>query len=329
MRSLPRSLDLGRLKTSFPAFARRCEAALERSRWTRAVRALLLVAVIAVLGHRIAEIGWGAIWQALPRAPLFYVLFLLLYLSLPLSEAWIYGRLWRRPMWPHLGTLLTKQACNFGILAYAGESYFGLWAHRRLDVPSGDILRSLKDNNIVSALASNAMTLALLLVLLGLPGGLAGLNADGASSAILAGGALLAAVMLATLILRKRIFSLGRAVLWRLFAVHALRLGLVVLLQALQWSVALPQVAVTVWIALIAVQFVITRLPMVPNKDLVFLAVALGLIGGAGVGEGEIAAVLLASLGLAQLAHLAIFLGRGGQALGQRARVSAAIGDSR
>ena len=329
MRSLPRSLAIGRLTTSLPAFARRLEAALARSRWTRVLRALVLVAVIAVLGHRIAEIGWGAIRQALPRAPLFYVLFLLLYLSLPLSEAWIYGRLWRRPMWPHLGTLLTKQAYNFGILAYAGESYFGLWAHRTLGVPNGMILRSLKDNNIVSALASNAMTLVLLLVLFALPGGLASLDAKDASSAIVAGGAILAGVMLAVLILRKRIFSLDRRVLWRLFAVHALRLGLVVLLQALQWSVALPQVAMTVWIALIAVQFVITRLPMVPNKDLVFLAVALGLIGGTGVGEEDIAAVLLASLGLAQLAHLAIFLGRGGWALGRHAQVSAAIGGSR
>ncbi|RMD89877.1 MAG: hypothetical protein D6807_02835 [Alphaproteobacteria bacterium] len=327
MRPLPRSPDLGRLIARIVDSVRRGSRALAASRWSRSLRLILLFAVIAVLGERIHAIGLETIWQALPAAPVFYLLFVLLYASLPISEAVIYARLWRRPMWRHLGSLFLKQAYNFGILAYAGESWLALWARRHLGLEVGTVLRAIKDNNIVSAFASNAMTLALLLLILLFPGGLAALGTAIAPLALLGAAAVLAGIMVAVLLFRRRIFSLPRPALLRLFAIHLARLAIVVVLQALQWAVALPDVPLSLWIALIGLQFVITRLPLVPNKDLVFLAVALGLLAGTGVDEGRLAAVLLASLGLAQLAHLAVFVLSGARIAGRGAAEPIAIAD--
>ncbi|MFQ5347010.1 MAG: hypothetical protein ACE5ED_04090 [Rhodothalassiaceae bacterium] len=329
MRPLPRSPDLGRLIARITESLRRRSRALAASRWSRGLRLAVLLAVIAVLGERVHAIGLGSIWQALPTAPAFYLLFVLLYASLPFSEAVIYARLWRRPMWRHPGSLFLKQACNFGILAYAGESWFALWARRHLGLEVGTVLRAVKDNNIVSACASNAMTLALLLLIFLIPGGLAALGTAIAPSVLLGAAAVLAAVMLAVLLFRRRIFSIPHHTLLKLLAIHLARLGMVVMLQALQWAVALPDVPLSLWIALIGLQFVITRLPLVPNKDLIFLVVALGLLAGTGVDESRLAAVLLASLGLAQLAHLVVFVLSGARIAGRGAPQPIAIADGR
>jgi len=51
------------------------------------------------------------------------------------------------------------------------------------------------------------------------------------------------------------------------------------LLPALLWHLALPQIALGWWILLAAVRLLLSRLPLLPNKDLVFAGVAVALVG--------------------------------------------------
>ena len=64
-------------------------------------------------------------------------------------------------------------------------------------------------------------------------------------------------------------------------------------LSGLMWHVALPQVPL-VWLVLLAtLQLLVTRLPFVPNKDLVFASLAIFLIGN----DSEVA-TLIANVGV-------------------------------
>ncbi len=41
------------------------------------------------------QIGWKSVWQNLPAQPLFYLIFLTLYLLLPITEIFIYRIYWK------------------------------------------------------------------------------------------------------------------------------------------------------------------------------------------------------------------------------------------
>jgi len=77
---------------------------------------LLGVCVIGFLVYRLNAIGWAAIWHALPRNLWFYALFAVWYLAIPLSECFIYRRLWNCRLGHPLPILLRKRVLNFGVL---------------------------------------------------------------------------------------------------------------------------------------------------------------------------------------------------------------------
>src|SRR3546814_5355045 len=64
-----------------------------------------------------------------------------------------------------------------------------------------------------------------------------------------------------------------------IFGVHIGRLMLTTLLSGVMWHSALPAVSMGWLLILATLQLLVTRLPFVPNKDLVFASVALFLIG--------------------------------------------------
>jgi hypothetical protein len=66
-----------------------------------------------------------------------------------------------------------------------------------------------------------------------------------------------------------------------IFAIHAARLVATTLLSGLMWHLALPDMSL-VWLVLLATcQLLVTRLPLVPNKDLVFASLAVTFVGHA------------------------------------------------
>ena len=60
---------------------------------------------------------------------------------------------------------------------------------------------------------------------------------------------------------------------------HVLRIGLTVAAWALLWHLALPAVSLSWWLYLATLRMLVSRLPLIPNKDLVFAGVAVFTLG--------------------------------------------------
>ena len=81
---------------------------------------------------------------------------------------------------------------------------------------------------------------------------------------------------------RNRVFSLPtRENLWSGW-MHFGRVSAQHVLFTLSWIIALPMIPLDVWILLGALRLVIMRLP-VPNKEILFAAIAVSLTGSMGV----------------------------------------------
>jgi hypothetical protein len=104
------------------------------------------------------------------------------------------------------------------------------------------------------------------------------------------------------LLARRRVLTLGQRDLAFVAAAQFGRVVVTALLPALLWHLALPQVAIGWWILLAAVRLLLSRLPLLPNKDFAFAAVAVLLIGRS-VAIGDLMA-MMASLIL--VSHLVV-----------------------
>ena len=90
--------------------------------------------------------------------------------------------------------------------------------------------------------------------------------------------------------------------LWFVAAIHVARIVATIGLSALLWHLILPSVAIGWWLLLSTLRQLVSRLPLVPNKDVVFAGIATMLVGH----DGQIidAVTLVASLVL--FANLAV-----------------------
>ena len=224
---------------------------------------LLLAAVLA----RLDRIGLARIEAAVPRSFGFWTALLGAYLALPLSEWLIYRRLWRLPASGFIA-LLKKFVSNEVLLGYSGELAFYAWARARSNLSAAPFA-AIKDVSVTSALAGNFSTLAMLALAWPQAGKLH--LAIGRASLDWSIAVMLC-ITLGIVLFNRRIFSLPRAELGRVFAIHLLRLTTMTGLTMLMWHFALPSIGWPVWATLAALQLVVMRLPIVPNKELLFAA---------------------------------------------------------
>jgi len=293
-------------------------------RTTTAVQYGLLAAVVVYLVYRLSEVGWSEVLEELPASPLFYAIFTLRYLALPLSEIPTYELVWRRPLWRRFSAFLRKRVYNFAVMGYSGEGFFTLWARRNLDLSDREILVGVKDNNLISALVSNIATAALVLLLF--MGGHLQEELDALpGSALLFALAFASAFSLAVAVIlfRRRIINLPDGMMPQLAAINAIRIIFVLCLHALLYWSALPGPPLEAWFIFIALQLVLSRVPFVPNLDIVFLTAAIHLAGTVNVPEAAIAGMLVAEAGLSQIFNFALFLATTHLALAPRADAGA------
>lgn len=268
----------------------------------------ILAGVIAYLFARLSHIGWGEVAGSLPAAPLFYLIFTLRYFILPLSEIPAYEIVWKRRLWPRFSAFVRKRVYNFAVMGYSGEAFFSLWARRTLDLSDREILVGVKDNNLISALASNIAT-ALLVVALFFTGRLREELDALPGSFLLFSLAFASALSLAVVVIvfRRKIINLPPGVAPRLAAIHGGRIAVIMLLQVLLYWSAIPEPALSAWFLLVALQLVLSRIPFAPNIDIVFLTAAIHLDDAIDVGAADIAGMLVAEAGLSQLFNLVLF----------------------
>ena len=195
---------------------------------------------------------------------------MLLYLSPPICDYIIFRKLWRIPI-EGLGALIKKRIANDVVLGYSGEAYFYAWARQRAQMVAAPF-GAVKDVTILSAMAGNLMTLAM--TALALPW-LPPLYVR----PMLIGMGVVVAMSLPFLIFSRRVFSLERKhVVVGVRRAHG-PAGGGQLLIALAWHFALPGIAIGAWLILSATRLMVSRLPFIPNKELVFSTVAIAVLG--------------------------------------------------
>ncbi len=276
----------------------------------RIIGPLIIASVIGYMVWKLSRIGWAEVLGALPSSPLFYSLFIVRFLIIPAAEVLIYQRVLALPLWRRFGVFLRKRAYNFGFVELSGEAYFAHWAVTRQKLDKGLVLHALKDVNLLSALASNTATVALVLALL-LSGRLGGIGTQNPDMPLYVGGSILLCLLLAVgfLLLWRRLIRIGIGDALYVLTVHFARLLAMLGTQALLYWMVLPGVGFDSWLIFLTLNMVIFRIPFLPNKELVFLALSLTLLDQVDASEAAVAGLFVAMGAMGQVLNLAAYLG--------------------
>ncbi|TPG21723.1 hypothetical protein EAH87_04560 [Sphingomonas koreensis] len=272
-------------------------------RWTGLVSGLISLAILAAALIQLRGTPIGQILSLVPRNGGFWLVFLIAYATTPASEWVIYRRLWTIPSTGFVA-LLRKRVANEILLGYIGEVYFYAWVRRTGLITQNAPFGAIKDVAILSALVGNAVTLVMLAVTLPFFGLL---QLDIGGKAILGSLGVLAVTSFAMLLLRKRLFTLPRAELRYIAAIHLARILTTTSLTALMWHLVLPSVGMIWWLILATLRQLLSRLPLMPNKDLAFVGLAIFVVGR----DNDVGSMIAMIAGLILLTHLLV-----GSALG-------------
>lgn len=233
---------------------------------------LIVLAILALIIYQLVDIGWKEVLRSLPTHPLFYLLFVFLYLNLPVSEIFIYGRVWQFRKLDGFRAFLKKHVYNNEVMGYSGEFYLFLWGRKQVEGPDKKIFKNIRDNTIISSVTSNLVAVLLLagLVYTGTID-ISGIMDD--VNLLYAAMGLMIAVIVAVVLyqLRRYIFDLPRQKALAIFGIYLTRFLLHHGAMMLMWAVALPGTSLSVWLTFIAIFIVVNRIPFVPSKDLVFM----------------------------------------------------------
>ena len=235
---------------------------------------LISLGIFGAVLYQLRHLDIDAVAAILPRSPLFWLAFAAYYLATPVFDFLIFRRLWGLPA-AGFGALTRKFVGNEILMGYIGEVHFYSWARSRLKMVAAPF-GAVKDVAILSAVMGNIVTLAVLAAAYPFLGAL---HIGVAPKTLVAAVAITLSSSLALLMLRGRVLTLGRRDLAFVAAAQLLRVMVTALLPALLWHLAMPQIAIGWWILLAAIRLLLSRLPLLPNKDLVFAGVAVLLIG--------------------------------------------------
>ncbi len=281
--------------------------------WTAWFGPFISLALLATVFVQLGSFDFARLIGLVPRTMVFWAVFALTYSLTPLFDWLIFNRLWSVPA-GGLAALFRKRLSNELLIGYVGDVYFYAWARSNVKM-AGSPFGAVKDSAILSGVMGNVVTLGMLALTFPLLSSLR-LAIDGRTLGISL--AILVLTSLVPMLLGRRIFSLPARERRFVAAVHFTRIVANLLLYAWLWHLMLPDVSLSWWIMLSTVRLVLSRLPLVPNKDVLFAGVATFLVGR----EGEIAEILalLASLLLATHLLVGLMLGASGILRKRRSR---------
>lgn len=277
--------------------------------------------ILAILARAIADIGWREVLGVLPANPLFWLLLGGSYILPPLTEWYIYRRWWGFH-WPALAVFLKMRVMNEALFSYSGHTYLLIWAAQRMGLsfdpnappprllgrgegpgvdPGTSPFAAVKDMAITSGLAGNLATLLMLLVALAVSGDRIAQSEiePGTMNLLLWSFAAMIALNVGILAFRGKVMSIPVRENLFAFRWHLVRVILAHVMIVGSWVIALPAIPFETWFLLGALRMVIGRMPL-PNKELLFAAIAVGLTGNASV---EVAALMAAQGALHLVFH--------------------------
>ncbi len=283
-------------------------------RWGVALRLLFLAAVAAYLLDRLTALGWAEVVAGVPRQASFYLLFVLIFLAVPASEWLAYGRSWFRlapagRYWRAFPVFVRKRIFNTALFDFSGDLMLAGWARSAFKLPFRTALETVKDNYILATSTSAALAASVIALYLATGRRAALFRLDDTATLSLAAGAmLLPLVWPVALIFRRNILALSGAEARAVVGIYGARFVIVQLLLLLQWHLVLPGVALQTWFGFLVVHIVLTRVPVLPAKDLLFLGAGIGLASAVGLPEAAVAGMLLATSALTHLSNLVLFV---------------------
>ncbi len=267
------------------------------NRLATAVSVAISLALLIAVALQFRQFDFAKVRSLIPVSPVFWLGFVVYYLAGPLSEWAVYRRLWAMPL-AGIGALLRKLVANELLLGYLGEAQFYAWARARSRLSAAPF-GAIKDMTIMSALVGNGATL--LMLALAWPYVSAGqLGMQGSTAFGSLGVVLLTS--LGILLFRRQLFSLPRADLTFIAGTHLARIVVILIASAVMWHAVLPAVAITLWLVLATLRMLISRLPLLPNKDVVFAGITVLLLGG----QADVAALMTMMAVLLLAAHLLV-----------------------
>jgi hypothetical protein len=212
--------------------------------------------------------------RSAPVDPAFWLAFVACYLISPICEFTIFRRLWKLPP-IGLAALVRKQVTNELVFGYSGEAQFYLWARRHAKLSTSPF-GAVKDVAMLSAIAGNLATLVLMAVNWPIVAPFV-VGPLGRTFAISAG--LIASASMTMFLLRRRLFSLPAKDLWTITAVHAARIAGSLLLLGMLWHLLLPELRLDGLLVLATLRLMLSRLPFLPAKEVVFAGLVAALLG--------------------------------------------------
>lgn len=275
----------------------------------KVLRYTLQGGIIGYLLYQLYDLGFQKIIESLPINPWFYILYLLIYFSLPVMEVFIYRIKWPIDFKSSLPVFIQKKVLNTDVVGYSGELYLYYWAKTQLNKTSKQVFHFVKDNNILSSIASTFITLCLLAFFI-TQGYIDVRKYMGEVSALnwlfivlvlgITGGIIYR--------FRKTLFSMNRSDSLKIFSLHAFRIVVINVLQIIQWKVGRPEIALPVWFTFSAVQILSSRIPFLPSTDALFVSVALEMSDMVAVSKASLVGILTANLILKRIMNVLSFM---------------------
>jgi len=269
--------------------------------------------LLVIIGRRLTALGWGEIWTARPSNPVFYILLVLQFFLQPFGDYLVYRNLWGRANTPPMAVILRKRLLNTFMLDYSGEAFFYFWAQARLKLAPGMLVHGIKDSNVLSGGAGLVMVYVMVLLLLAtgglqVPAGLSIPNGHQGWLYVLAGAVPL--ILCAGLVLgRRKLTALSASQIATTFGIHFTRSALVLAVEFGLWELSGALPSAVACLQFVALRLVVTRLPLVPNKDLIFVGAGIAAAGVTKLAVTPVATVLviLAAADLVLAATVASF----------------------
>ncbi len=263
--------------------------------WARWASLAISAAVLVAIGLAFRRLDFREVEALFPTSIAFWAVFVACYFSPAIGDWLVYRRLWKIPP-AGAAALIRKLVSNEVLLGYSGEVYFYTWARRRAEVAAAPF-GAIKDVAILSAVAGNGLTLVLVVLVWPLIPRFA-LGGSAVDWSVLA----VAVMSFAIVIFQRRLLSLPARELRIIFMIHLVRICITTGLGMLLWHLALPSVALGMWAVLGAFKLLLSRLPLLPNKDMAFAGLAVVLVGR-GV---DVSAVVAMVATLMLMAHLLV-----------------------
>lgn len=257
------------------------------------LRYVLYTIILGILVYQLYEIGFVDILESVPKNPLVYVLAVVLFFVLPIAEHFAYGRFFTFKASESIPMLIKKRVFNKNLMSYVGEFDFYLWlTQKEPDKSKRRVFDIVKDNNIISSVASIVLVSALLLVLFFLY-----YSGEGVRDYLLILGYVIGYILLLVTVVivmaRTNIYSLNMRDTWFLTSVHSVRILFISAVQILQWYLAITDITVWELFVILSVQMVISRIPILPAKDLIFISGSIELTNYLDISTSELAAIMV------------------------------------